>query len=455
MADSSLKSDALAIWQAGVDAVDSARLVREVVSGDAESLNVAETHWQAGESGRIYVVGAGKAGAGMAAGFEAAVSKELRSRLSGWVNVPEDCVRELEAIHLHGARPAGVNEPTTAGVAGTQEILQGVASLNPEDLCVVLISGGGSALLPAPMQGISLEDKQRVTRLLMRSGATIDELNTVRRALSDVKGGGLLRACRAGQLVTLIISDVIGDPLEVIASGPTVDVLPDPRAAWEILNRLLVDSIELIPQSIRRVLAESGTRSHSTREIVCEYSNVIIGNNQTAVEAAADQARTLGHELALVEFDQPGVAKEFGSEFASRCLQLRENSPVGKKFCLVSGGEPIVQLVKTEQPQKGGRNQELVLAAAKRLQGEGHAGIVILSGGTDGEDGPTDAAGAYVDETVLSFAKSQGLQIDEYLSVNNSYAFFECSGGLIKTGPTHTNVMDLRIGVIETPERSR
>ncbi len=447
--ENSLREDAFSIWSAGVDAVDSSRLVGDVVSSSGDSMSVAGIEWRPGSSGNICVVGAGKAGAGMAAGFEAALSEEMKARLSGWVNVPEDCVRELESIYLHGARPAGVNEPTDAGVQGTCEILQRVASLNSNDLCVVLISGGGSALLPAPIEGITLKDKQEVTRLLMHAGATIEELNTVRRALSGVKGGGLLRACRAGQLVTLIISDVIGDPLEVIASGPTIDVSPDPKAALDVLNRLL-DAPDLrAPDSICRVLTDLMDRAHSHRDVTCGCENAIIGNNRTAVEAAAEKASSLGYELVLSEFDQPGVAKSFGEEFANRCLQIRNDSVPGKKFCLISGGEPVVQLAKTDRPQKGGRNQELILAAAQRLRSDVSTGIVILSGGTDGEDGPTDAAGAFVDEKILKAAHDQKLEIDDYLSVNNSYEFFERTEGLLKTGPTHTNVMDLRIGLIQ------
>ena len=226
-----LREEALAIWMAGVDAVRSDRLVREHVSVRDRQLIIGPDRWPLDQIGRICVVGAGKAGAGMAAGLEQALGETVIEdhQLSGWVNVPEDCVQSLCAIHLHAARPAGVNEPTQQGQAGAEEILRRVSTLNEQDLCLCLLSGGGSALLPAPRLGISLEEKLQITRYLMAAGASIQELNAIRRQLSRIKGGGLARACRAGQLVVLIISDVIGDPLDVIASGPTVEP-SDPAA---------------------------------------------------------------------------------------------------------------------------------------------------------------------------------------------------------------------------------
>ena len=218
-----LRRDAESIWRAGVAAVDSKRLVADVVRNTGAELVICGHPIPLAKLNRLVVVGAGKAGAGMAAGFEQAAGAELvRDRLNGWVNVPADCVGSLQSIHLHAARPAGINEPTEEGARGVKQILELVAGLGEKDVCVVLLSGGGSALLPAPVAAITLADKQQVTRMLMHAGATIDELNCVRKQLSLVKGGGLARATQAGLVMTLIISDVIGDPLDVIASGPTV-----------------------------------------------------------------------------------------------------------------------------------------------------------------------------------------------------------------------------------------
>ncbi len=205
-----LRNDALQIWQAGVDAVRSERLVQQALHVDGTTLVVGHQRLPLDAIGRIVVVGAGKAGAGMAAAVEDVLGPDLmrKKQLAGWVNVPADCVRPLDAIKLHAARPAGVNEPTPAGAAGSQQILRLVESLRPEDLCLCLISGGGSALMPAPVEGITLDDKLQVTRYLSAAGANIEQLNTVRKQLSAIKGGGLMRSCRAGRLASLIISDV-------------------------------------------------------------------------------------------------------------------------------------------------------------------------------------------------------------------------------------------------------
>ena len=452
MSTASRRRDALKIWQAGVAAVDSKRLVQNSIQVDDVKIVVSGAEWHPNDSSRVCVVGAGKAGAGMAVGVEDAFGEKWRPRISGWVNVPEDCVRSLNSIHLHGARPAGVNEPTEAGVAGTEEILRCVGELNENDLCVVLISGGGSALLPAPISGIRLEEKQQITRELSAAGATIQELNCLRRALSRVKGGGLLRACRVGTLVSLIISDVIGDPLETIASGPTVNVSPDPMAALTVLQKY---GLEKSQSSVIELLSEQSQKpKQHTDPLTLQYSNHIIGNNQTAVEVAVSKAKKLGYTVCGFEFDQPGEANEFGYNFAKRCLEVRDKAQPGEKLCLISGGEPTVQLAKTNGEQKGGRNQQLVLSAAKVLDSNNDTSVTILSGGTDGEDGPTDAAGAWIDSELLKVANNRSLVIDDYLAVNNSYRYFEAIDGLIKTGPTHTNVMDLRVALIE-PMTSR
>lgn len=443
------------IWQAGVDAVDSERLVRSAVSVQGNILTVAGTQFDLQALSRIVVVGAGKAGAGMAAALEdvlcpaSLASAASKCEVTGWVNVPADCVRDLLRIHVHAARPAGVNEPTEAGVAGSKKILEFVGSLTESDLCLVLLSGGGSALLPAPVDGVSLQDKQVVTRLLMHGGATINDLNCVRKQLSAIKGGGLARAMPAGTMVSLIISDVINDPLDVIASGPTVDNSSSAAEALETLQRIAQDDTR-IPRSVLEVLnrkaagAERGSLIDSTH-----VSNVVIGNNRVAVEAAAAKAVELGYTVVNQGSGLEGVASEVGRELAETCLAIRDRmDPVSGPACVISGGEPIVHLAQTDQSRKGGRNQELVLAACQTLWKDDARAIAFLSGGTDGEDGPTDAAGAVLDSSVLFDAQQIGLEPDKFLAINNSYEFFDRTGGLLKTGPTHTNVMDLRVAVV-------
>lgn len=447
------RSDAEAIWKAGVAAVDSARLVRAVVKRDESVLEVCGESFDLASLGRLIVVGAGKAGAGMASGLEEALGAELLdAKVEGWINVPADCVRPLRRIHLHTARPAGLNEPTEAGVFGSLRILELVESLRENDLCLVLISGGGSALLPLPIDGIRLADKQAVTRHLSRSGATIHELNAVRKRLSRIKGGGLVRAARAGRMVALIISDVIGDPLDVIASGPTVCDRGTAAEALAVLERSCVtkDSpSNSVPTSVWNVLRTQAVSDavHDTPRVTC--CNCIIGNNETALNAAIHHAQSLGYEVRSLGAGRGGIARDIGVELAEACLAARIESS-SKPICFVGGGEPIVRLVSTERPRVGGRNQEVALAACCRLWNEDLNGLAILSGGTDGEDGPTDAAGAICDEDTRNAARQLSLDPFDFLSINDSYTFFDRVGGLLKTGPTHTNVMDLQVSVVRS-----
>lgn len=444
---SSERSIVESIWRAGVAAVDSRQLVQGGIQLTSESLLVGGLTIPRSKLRRIEIVGAGKAGAGMAWGAEEALASH--SNVHGWVNVPADCVRPLPRLHLHAARLAGRNEPTPEGVQGSEEILRRVSSLGSGDLCLVLISGGGSALLPAPVAGVPLSDKLAVIRRMSLAGATIHEINQVRRALSRIKGGGLARTCQAEWLVTLVISDVIGDPLETIASGPTIEAPRDPAAALATLERFVPPAN--IPASIRHSLTQPGEAPMpSPRTGSPSPSTVhIIGNNFTAVDAAAAAARSLGLDVVVLGADQAGVAAEVGRELARECLRRQDG--LRRPLCLISGGEPVVHVTPTPGPQKGGRNQELALAALDVLAQSPHqgTGITILSGGTDGEDGPTDAAGAFAEQSVLQHAARKGLTIAPFLATHNSYEFFHRTQGLLRTGPTHTNVMDLRVALIQ------
>ena len=451
------------IWWAGVQAVRSERLVGNVIACAGGSLRICGEEFDLQHIERIVVVGAGKAGAGMAAAVESALADEaVLAKVAGWVNVPADCVRPLSRIHLHAARPAGVNEPTAEGVAGALHILDLVATLGPRDLCLVLISGGGSALLPAPVEGISLADKQAVTRFLSQAGATIHELNTVRRKLSRIKGGGLARACRAGRLLTLVISDVIGDPLDVIASGPTYAETTTAAAALAVLHKFAAKP-SLVPQAIFDLLEHEVAATPSTPTTpsttvppsACVVSHHIIGNNAMAVAAAAARGRQLGLAVHELGSQQQGVADDVGRDLAQLCRAIRDDhQPVSPPVCVLSGGEPVVLLPPSTQPRKGGRNQQLVLSALASLSGpqleadETWRDMALLSGGTDGEDGPTDAAGAIVDSAVVHTARQRGLAPADFLQRCDAYHFFAAADALLKTGPTHTNVMDLRVAVI-------
>lgn len=443
-----LRTDAIAIWTAAVRAVDSERLVRKAVQRDGSRLLIAGQTLDLDRMRRILVVGGGKAGAGMAAGLEAALGDDSAlQRMEGIINVPADCVRPLRRIALHAGRPAGVNEPTAEGVIGVERMLQLASTMTTDDLCIVLLSGGGSALLPAPIEGITLADKQAVTRWLMHHGASIEELNAVRGSLSRVKRGGLIRAMPAGRCIALVISDVIGDPLSVIASGPTVNDPADPQFALDVLRRRASVRADL-PEAVWQLLESRVAHPPVQTKLRVDVHNVVIGNNRTALDAAAAEAARRGYAVAGLETDQRGEAREVGRMLAERCLSLRSQPCSGRGWCWMSGGEPVVQMVPTDQPRRGGRNQEVALGALERLQREACEGIAVVSGGTDGEDGPTDAAGAVCDAAIVQRARERGLDPAAFLVINNSYPFFEAAGGLLKTGPTHTNVMDVRVALV-------
>ena len=443
-----LREDARSIWQAGVDAVRSERLVRNVIRRDGNQLIFCGHRFQVPDLRRIAVVGAGKAGAGMAAAVEGSLGEDVvREKVRGWVNVPADCLRPLSMIQLHAARPAGVNEPTAEGVEGSEQILKMVGQLTPDDLCLAVISGGGSALLPAPKPPLTLEDKHAVTRFLMHSGATIQQLNTVRKRLSRIKGGGLARASRAGHLIALIISDIVGDPLDMIASGPTY---PDPTTDQEALAVLkqFAAAPPDVPQSVLDYLEATTAGDAPEPSFPDKVANHIIGNNATALTASAAEARRRGYQILSLGSDNSGEANTEGRALAQRCRALRDDPQATKPICVLSGGEPVVHLAKTDTPRKGGRNQQFVLSGLDLLKDDGGERIVLLSGGTDGEDGPTDAAGAWGDAELLRLARQQNLDLQPYLAINDAYSFFERVGGLLKTGPTHTNVMDLRVALV-------
>ncbi len=445
-----LRADALAIWQAGVEAVRSDHLVRQAVVVDGDRLEIGGQPIDLKRVGRIAVVGAGKAGAGMSRGLVEALGPRIvrDKRVSGWVNVPADCVVPFEAIHLHAAREAGVNEPSPEGVAGSREILRLVGSLGSDDLCIALISGGASALLPDPIEGVSLDDKLLVTRHLSAAGAPIEDLNTVRKQLSRIKGGKLAAACRAGRLATLVISDVLGDPLDTIGSGPTVVDRSTPADALAVLERYGAREAGISPR-VFESLTRRAERAAETWS--CQVTNLVIGNNAVAVQAAAAEARRLGYLPRASSAPQSeGPAEVIGRELANAALAMLRD---GGSDCLISGGEPTVKLIAQAERGRGGRNQQLVLAAVEHLEAERFAAargqdLVILSGGTDGEDGPTDAAGAVADGSLLARAQELRIEPGDYLRRNDAYSFFEALDGLLKTGPTHTNVCDVRVVLV-------
>ena len=392
---------------------------------------------------RLVVVGAGKAAGHMALGVEdKLLATPFENRLSGWINVPEDCVFPTQRIHLHAARPSGVNEPRPEGVAGAKKILDAIADLNERDLCLVLLTGGGSALLPAPIDGVSLDDKLEITRYLSAAGADIRELNCVRKQLSRIKGGGLLHHGSAATMITLIVSDVLGDPLDVIASGPTVPNSTNHQDAMMVLKKYGYENQQVWTALQRRSNSEvrKAVRSSITR---------ILGNNQSAIDACARKAVKLGMEFEILptnhhESSADIVGVELVQLARSKAQQFRDSK---RPLCILSGGEPTVTLADEAIRGMGGRNQQLVLAALQHLTVEESLppAIGLLSGGSDGEDGPTDAAGAMIWPDLILAARQSRLSCDQHLARNDAYRFFGPSGALIRTGPTGTNVCDIRV----------
>lgn len=432
------REHARAIWQAAVAAVNPSDLIHTALSRPdlRSALDSAK---------RILVVGGGKAGASMSAAVEATLADRL-DRVTGIVNVPAETVRPLQAIRLHAARPAAVNHPTAEGVAGSEAILSLLAEAGPDDVALCLLSGGGSALLPAPAEGITLTDKQQVTRLLHACGATIDEMNCVRKHLSRLKGGRLAQTflARGRSLFSLILSDVVGDPLDVIASGPTA---ADPTTfadAQAVLARY--NLLGQVPAPVLDHLdrGKCGLIPETLKTLPDCIQNRVIGNNALALAAATQRAEELKYRVLNLGSFLEGETSQVALVLAGLVRSLRtDRLPVPPPVCLLSGGETTVTLPSGHG--KGGRNQELVLALASRLGMAGLQGVIVLSGGTDGEDGPTDAAGAVADQATLTRAAALGLNPAAYLQRHDAYAFFQATGDLLLTGLTQTNVMDVRV----------
>jgi hydroxypyruvate reductase len=417
-----LRADAATIRAAAIAAVDPAALVarrlavdggRLVLDGTAVAppidLAVVE---------RVVVVGAGKAAAGLAAGVIGVLGPQrlARHRVTGLVSVPVGCTADAGPVEVRVTRPAGENLPTPTVVTATREIRGLVAGLGPRDLAIAVITGGGSALLAEPRDGVTLADKIALTQRLSAAGADIATLNAARRALSAVKGGGLARSCAAGRLLVLVLSDVIGDDLEVIASGPCMPGSPTtPPGSW-------------------------------TTPGGCRVDHVLLGGNATAVDAAAHAARGLGYRVA-VRHAAPGSATQASAETVGRRLAAEALAATGRgPLAIVEGGEATVTVPADHGT--GGRNQQTVLAALDAVRRSGvawAADMLLASVGTDGEDGPTTAAGAIAAADVAAAIAAAGLDVPLALARCDAHPLLAAAGGLVVTGPTGTNVADVRL----------
>jgi hydroxypyruvate reductase len=436
-----LRRSARRILDAAIAAGDAGRLTRQALQREGARLRVGGRTLDLARGRRVVVVGAGKASGTMAEAAETALD-----------GVP---VEGLVAVKEHrdpGPRlirvvEAGHPIPDARGEAAGEEILRLARAAGPDDLVLCLISGGGSALTPSPVRGVTLAEKQAVTRLLLERGATINELNAVRKHLSRLKGGWLARAAHPAPVVALLLSDVIGDPLDVIASGPTA---PDPTTfedALAVLDRFGLRA--RVPPPVRAHL-EAGARGDAEETpkpgdpALAGVTNVVIGNNGLVVEAAAAEARRLGLAPCLLTRSLQGEAREVARVFAAILDEIaRSGSPVGRPACLIAGGETTVTV---RGRGTGGRCQEFALALVPELAAMGDA--VVLAAGTDGSDGPTDAAGAVADPTTLERARAKGLDTHRALAENDSHRFFAALDDLVVTGPTGSNLMDLYLGLI-------
>jgi hydroxypyruvate reductase len=452
-----LTQDALQIWQAGVDAVRADRVMRDSLRWDGRQLDIHDTRIDLSGAKRLIIVGAGKAAGGMLEGLLSVIRPDS-IETQGWINVPEGSIPEtlsksenrdgktltVRGVRICEARPRGVNEPTSLVLDGTQEILKCVEQAGPQDAVIFLLSGGGSALLCAPHDWLSLQTKVAITRALSSRGAGIEELNAVRRALSRVKGGGLARRCSAGHLVTLVISDVLGDPLEMIGSGPTVlEPTPDPMLAASLLERYAPGEFGEVVSKLLQHGSQGMVLAGAPKTSAHLF---VLSNNLTAVEAAAGHAERLGYRTQGESRTKPeGTADKVGVDLAIDLLRMENRT------AWITGGEPTVVLPDASIRGRGGRNQHLVLSAAStfmsdpRLAKYSGGSFSLVSGGTDGEDGSTQAAGAWIDTSWLRQWGGDIEAMSEALRRCDSYGFFESRGNLLQTGPTHTNVCDLRI----------
>lgn len=437
-----LREAAKSIARSAIQAVDPEGLIHRAVKLEGSRLTIGKGSVDLAQFKRIVVVGAGKASASMAKALE----DILGGRISDGVIVVKDGhakpLKRLKVVE------AGHPVPDERGVEGARLILSLVEkNARADTLVLCVISGGGSALMPLPAEGITLRHKQETTKLLLECGASIDEVNAVRKHISKIKGGRLARAAAPARLFSLLLSDVVGDALDVIASGPTVgdpSTFPQVRAVmekYEIWNRA--------PESVRDAI-EQGLKGESEEtpkpddKILERVSNVIIGNNRRALEAASAKAVSLGFHPLILTTCVSGEAREVGAVFASIAIEAeKSHNPVPPPACILAGGETTVTI---RGSGKGGRNQELALSAALKLATAKN--IVVASIGTDGTDGPTDAAGAIVDTTSVERARQGGLDPLDFLSRNDSYPLLQKTGDLLVTGPTGTNVMDLLIALV-------
>jgi hydroxypyruvate reductase len=433
-----LRKDSLSIFKAALLAADPVQAVLRHVRLKDTTLIAGRRRYDLRRFDRIYVIGAGKASAMMALALERLLGKRITG---GLINVKYGHTARLRRVEIN---ECGHPIPDEQGVYGARRIMAIAASAGPNDLLLCVMSGGGSALLPFPVRPITLAEKQDATRLLLECGANIHEMNTIRKHLSAIKGGLLARAAEPAPVLSLLLSDVVGDDIGVIGSGPTA---PDPSTFADALG--IIDHYGLrgrLPRTVRERLERGcGGELEDTPKRIENAQNLVIGSNRLAIEAAAAKAKQLGYRTLVLSTVIEGETRDVARVHVAIAKEiLASGNPVKRPACILSGGETTVTI---HGAGLGGRNQEFALAAALDLDGIRDTGV--LSAGTDGTDGPTDAAGAYADGNTVQRAKQTGREAKRYLMKNDSYHFFEALEDLIKTGPTGTNVMDVRIVLVK------
>jgi hydroxypyruvate reductase len=442
-----MKRTAKVIFSKALSAVDPSKIVKERIRIERDRLSIkmqgdSEKIFDLKAFHKILLVGTGKASSSMAR----AIEELFGDRMTKGVIITK--YGHLLPLKQTQTIEAGHPIPDRKGYEGARKIQRMLKESGPNDLVIFLLSGGGSALLPFPAAGIELKEKQEVTQLLLDSGADIKEINTVRKHISRMKGGRVAEWAYPSTVIALILSDVVGDQLDVIGSGPTV---PDPSTfeeAWEILKKYGL--LNEIAPSIRKHL-QSGREGKVEEtpkpgEAVFEkVSNILIGSNILALREAKKEAESLGFNTLILSSSIEGETRE-ASRFHTAVAKevISSGNPIPRPACILSGGETTVTI---KGKGLGGRNQEFVLAGALEISGVEK--VVLLSGGTDGTDGPTDASGALADHTTVHRAETMGLNPRAHLENNDAYPFFQKLGDLLITGPTHTNVMDVRIILVD------
>jgi glycerate-2-kinase len=437
MNNSELRHSARLIWEAALNAANPATCIRNFVQFNEGILTVSGKNIPI--EGKLIVIGTGKPSAKMAQVIE----EICGSYISGGIvvtkyghSLPLERIRLIEAGH-----PL----PDAAGVNAVREIRELLRGLSATDTVICLISGGGSALWPAPAEGITLEEKQEVTQLLLRAGATIRELNAVRKHLSDIKGGQLAKLAAPARVISLIMSDVIGDPMDFIASGPTA---PDTTSFSDALASIQKYGVDVPPAVLERFQEGARGRVPETPKpgdpVFKRVENVVIANNRLLVDAALEKARELNFNTLILGTEVEGEAKDVGRFFSAISREIaRSGNPIQRPACVLAAGETTVTV---RGHGVGGRNQEMALAWAIAMAARAStAPSCFASVATDGTDGPTSAAGGLVDHFTCARGVELGLMPLKYLRGNDSSNFLRSTGDLIVTGPTQTNLMDLQI----------